>query len=186
MKWYVCQDQAAVHKLLCKSTPMNHSMTWISGKFITLPMYLLFGMSEHCVVLISQWVKLKCICIKQFAPNNHIAMHHLMKTAVSWCYSGSHLTPSLWLMSCLSSLVRRCDFYICFPSPRVPQKLNLPTSAKYFPHLSRLGKFSFSLKWRKKLSRAPGKDGYVFLIKCSETDEELATEDNMDFFDNEN
>lgn len=105
-------------------TLMNHSMTWISGKLITFPTYLLFGMSEHCVVLISQWVKMKCICIKQFAPNYHIAMRRLMKDAVSWWYSGSHLTPSLWLMSCLSSLVRRCDFYICFPPPRVPETVS--------------------------------------------------------------
>lgn len=86
-------------------------------------MYLLFGMSEHCVVLISQQVKLKCICIKQFAPKYHIAMCHLMIAAASWCYSGSRLTPRLF---CMSSLVRRCDFYICFPSPCVPQKLHLP------------------------------------------------------------
>lgn len=53
-------------------------------------------------------------------------------------------------------------------------------------HLSSLGKFSFSLKWRKKLSRAPGIDSYDLLIKCSETDEELGMEDNMDYFENEN
>jgi len=109
----------------------------------------------NSVVLISQWVKLKCICIKQFAPKYHIAMCHLMIAAVFWCYSGSHLTPGLWLMSCLSNLVRRCDFYICFPSPRVPQKLYLPNFVSHFLHLSSLGNFSFSWEWKQKISKAP-------------------------------
>lgn len=164
---------------------MYHSTTWTSSKLITFPTYLLFGMSEHCVVLISQQFKLKCICIKQFPQKYHVAMCHLMIAAVSWCYSGSHLTPSLWLMSCLSRLVRRCDFCICFSSPCVPQKLYLPNSVWSFPYLSSLGNFSFSWEWKQKLPRAPGTDEYDLLIKRTETAEERI-EDSMDYFEKEN